>query len=175
VSNFWRGLLRWIGWAEEQLGGLLLLAAVILVFAQIIIRAFGGSLSGLYELATFLVVWSIFLTAGIGIQRNVHVRVDIFLLVCPPRQAYILQIISNISVSFMAGMLCYSGYMLVKESLLFGDHTIGTISIPMWVPQLIMPIGGSLMLIHSMSCLIEIIRQGPRKVTIDYEQEASAM
>lgn len=167
--SFCHSLLKGAGWVEEQLGGLLLLAAVILVFIQIIIRAFGASLSGLYELATFLVVWAIFMTAGIGIQRNIHVRVDILPLICPPKLALTLQILSTLATAFISLVLCYSGYMLVEESLLFGDRTIGTISIPMWIPQLIMPIGGVLMLFHSIAHLIETLQKGPQRITLETE------
>ena len=146
--------LKGVEWIEDQLGGVLLLVAAVLVFVQIVLRACNLSLSGLYEIAAFCALWSVFLTAGVGIQRNIHVRVDVVLMICPPRLAHTLNLISSLLVCSICAVLLYSGYLLVEESLMFGDTTLGMISIPMWIPQLIMPIGGFLMLVHAVAHLV---------------------
>lgn len=153
----------------EKLGGLLLLIAATLVTLQIVLRILGIGISGLYDIATFCALWSVFLTAGVGIQRNIHVRVDVIVMMCPPRVAYMLNVISGITVIILITLLCYSGFLLVNESLMFGDSTLGMISVPMWIPQLIMPIGGALMLLHGVVHLAQTIKTGPRAVTLEPE------
>src|SRR5690606_5308812 len=123
MSSFFGKVLRCVEWFEDQLGGVLLLLASILVFVQIVLRACNLSLSGLYEIAAFCALWSVFLTAGVGIQQNIHVRVDVLLMMCPPKVAHTLNIISGLFVCLVSGTLLYSGYLLVAESLMFGDST----------------------------------------------------
>lgn len=161
-------------WIEDQLGGLLLLVASILVFTQIVIRFFGINLSGLYEIATFCALWSVFFTAGVGIQRNIHVRVDVIVMACPPRPAFVLKLASDLVVIIVTAVLCYSGYLLVEESLLFGDTTLGIISVPMWIPQLIMPLGGVLMLAHGIARFVATMRAGPAGTVDEPEADAAA-
>ncbi len=163
-------LLRITTFIEDQLGGLFLLFAAGLVFLQILVRAAGYSVGGLYEVAAFCAIWSIFLTAGVGIQRNIHVRVDILLLICPPAIAKTLRITSALAMIVMAGGLLFSGVLLVDESLTFGDRTLGTVRIPMWIPQIIMPLGGLLMLIHALVHLVEVLREPATEVTLDQSE-----
>ncbi|WP_459615816.1 TRAP transporter small permease [Bordetella sp. 2513F-2] len=160
-------------WIEDMSGGFLLLASAGLVFLQIVLRMLGLSFSGLYEVAAFCVIWSVFLTAGVGIQRNIHVRVDVLLMVCPPVAAYVLRLAGGLLIVAACAMLCYSGYLLVEESITFGDRTLGAVSIPMWIPQLIMPLGGALMLVHAIAHLIEIFRAGPQPDAAPAESELS--
>ena len=73
---------------EEQAGGLFLLLAVLLVFGQIVARAvFSVGISGLYELATYCAIYSVFLTSSIAIKNNVHIRIDLLANVVKPAQA----------------------------------------------------------------------------------------
>jgi len=164
MKTLFRKILKIVEWLEDQLGGVLLLIASMLVFAQIVLRALHLSLSGLYEIAAFCALWSVFLTAGVGIQRNIHVRVDVLLMICPPRVAYALNLISGLLLCLVSAALFYSGWLLVDESLLFGDTTLGMITVPMWIPQLIMPIGGFLMLVHGIAHLVKTFQDGPRPV-----------
>jgi len=169
MRNNGRRLLRSIETVAEQFGGLLLLVATVLVTMQIVLRLFGIGVSGLYDIATFCALWSVFLTAGVGIQRNIHVRVDVIVMMCSPGVAFLLNTISSIAVVIMTAILCYSGYVLVDESLLFGDSTLGMISVPMWIPQLIMPVGGGLMLLHGLAHLANILKTGPRPQVFEPE------
>lgn len=139
---------------EEQLGGLLLLVSVLLIVLQVLLRAvIGFGMSGIYELATFCVIWSIILTAGLGIRRNVHVRVDILMHMVPDRIAFVLENIICLTMGVIGVALIYSGWLLVDESLTFRDATLGTIRIPMWIPQSIVPIGGLLVVFHTIGRL----------------------
>jgi C4-dicarboxylate transporter, DctQ subunit len=160
--------LRVLAFIEEQLGGLLLIIAVALVVFQILLRTvFGFGLSGLYEIATFCVIWSVFLTAGVGIDRNVHVRVDILLRLVPAGIAFALEVAICLLMLGIAVALAATGWLLVEESLAFGDSTLGRIRIPMWIPQLIMPLGGLLMLVHGTKRLVGLFRGTVRPLPDD--------
>lgn len=152
---------------EEQAGGLFLLLAVLLVFGQIVARAvFGIGVSGLYELATYCAIYSVFLTSSVAIKNNVHIRIDLLANVVSARRAFWLEIVAMLIVAVVSGALCWSGVLLVQESHMLGDRTIGTISMAVWVIQLILPIAGALMLLRALQRMWTLVRTGPSQYKV---------
>lgn len=151
---------------EEQVGGLFLLAAVLLVFAQIVLRAgFGIGVSGIYEMAAFCSTFSVFLTASLGVKRNIHIRVDLISNLVPRPAALMLEVIVQTLMLAVSLGLLYSGYLLILESLMLGDSTTGTIEVPMWIPQLIMPIAGLLLTLRTLQRLLLLMRRRASALT----------
>lgn len=147
---------------EEQAGGLLLLLAVLLVFAQIVGRSvFGFGLSGLYEIATYFAVCSVFLTASLAIKNNVHIRIDILANMVSPRTAFWLEMVVLLVMASVSAVLTWSGVLLVQESLMLGERTIGAVELPVWAMQLILPMAGGLMLLRTLQRFSTLVRKGP--------------
>lgn len=148
---------------EEQAGGLLLLLSVLLVFGQILARTvFGFGISGLYELATYCAIYSVFLTASLAIKNNLHIRIDLLANVLPGPQAFWLEVIALLIMAIVSAALCWSGVLLVQESHMLGDRTLGTISLAVWAVQLILPLAGALMLMRTAQRFWLVVRQGRR-------------
>lgn len=146
---------------EEQAGGLFLLLAVLLVFGQIVARAvFSVGISGLYELATYCAIYSVFLTSSIAIKNNVHIRIDLLANVIKPQHAFLLELLAMTLVAIVSAALCWSGVLLVQESWMLGDRTIGTISMAVWVIQLILPLAGALMFLRAIQRFLLVARRG---------------
>lgn len=146
---------------EEQAGGLFLLLAVLLVFGQIVARAvFSVGISGLYELATYCAIYSVFLTSSIAIKNNVHIRIDLLANVIKPQHAFWLELLVMTLVALVSAALCWSGVLLVQESWMLGDRTIGTISMAVWVIQLILPLAGALMCLRAVQRFLLVARWG---------------
>lgn len=155
------GLLRLWDRVEEQVGGLFLLVAVLLVFGQIVLRAgFGIGISGIYEMAAFSSTFSVFLTASLGVKRNTHIRVDLLSNLVPPPVALALELCVQLLMLVVCLALLYSGYLLIGESLMLGDSSNGTISVPMWIHQLIMPVAGVLLTARTIERLVLLMRHG---------------
>lgn len=146
---------------EEQAGGVFLLLSVFLVFGQIVARTvFGFGVSGLYELATYCAIYSVFLTSSLAIKNNLHIRIDLLANVLSPRHAFWLEVVALLLMAIVSAALCWSGVLLVKESHMLGDRTLGTISLAVWTIQLILPLAGALMLLRTMQRLWIVVRQG---------------
>lgn len=155
-------VLQVFDFVEEQIGGLFLLVSVSLVFLQIVLRAvFGIGLGGVYETATFCAIWSVIFTAAVGVKRNVHVRVDILIMMVPRPIAFALEIFVTLLMIAVSIALVISGWLLIEESWILGDTTLGSVRIPMWIPQLIMPVGGLLLILRCLERFYRLIRQGP--------------
>lgn len=153
---------------EEQAGGLFLLLAVLLVFGQIVSRSvFGLGLSGLYELATYCAVCSVFLTSSLAIKNNVHIRIDILANMVSPRKAFWLELVVVIVLLAVSAAIAWSGVLLVDESLMLGDRTIGTIELPVWAMQLILPLAGGLMVLRTLQRFWTLVRRGPAQFKLE--------
>ena len=146
---------------EEQVGGLFLLAAVLLVFGQIVLRAgFGIGLSGIYELAAFCSTFSVLLTASLGVKRNTHIRVDLLSNMLPVKIAFAIEVAVQALMLAVSLGLVYAGYLLIEESILLGERSLGTIEVPMWIPQLVMPLAGLLLALRSVERIVHLVRGG---------------
>lgn len=143
VTRFW-------DFFEEQAGGLLLLLSVLLVFGQIVARSvFSVGVSGLYELATYCAIYSVFLTSSVAIKNNVHIRIDLLANIVSNRVAYVLEIVTMAIVAAVSAALFWSGVLVVQESHMLGDRTLGTISMAVWMVQMILPLAGALMFLRA--------------------------
>lgn len=146
---------------EEQVGGMFLFLAVALVFGQIVARTvFNFGISGLYETATYCAIYSVFLTSSIAIKTNIHIRIDILSNIVGAKWAFLLEMIALAIVLFVSVALCYSGVILVQESVMLGDRTLGTVSMPLWSIQLILPVAGLLMALRAIERGIHLLRKG---------------
>jgi C4-dicarboxylate transporter, DctQ subunit len=153
---------------EEQAGGLFLLLAVLLVFGQIVARTlFSVGISGLYELATYCAIYSVFLTSSIAIKNNIHIRIDLLANIVKPRHAFWLELLTMLLIAVVSAALCWSGVLLVQESLMLGDRTIGTISMAVWTIQLILPMAGFLMFMRALQRFWLIARRGPHNFRLE--------
>lgn len=130
---------------DGLLAGVLLLLAIFLVFLEIILRGvFATSLMGVDQVASFFVVWSAFLGGSFAISKNLHVRVDLLAHCLPDRAAKVMEVAVLTTCVGYSFVLTYSGVLLVEESLLLMEVTNGFLRIPMWIPQLVMPLSGVL-------------------------------
>lgn len=131
---------------ETFVGGLFLTASVVLVVMEIIgRRLFSVSMVGADEVAAFAVIWSVFFTASLAVKKNMHVRIDVIFTLVPPRLGRYLEVFGTFLSLMFTSYLTYSGCTLVWESWVLGEVTMTMLRLPLWVPHLIMPVGGFLL------------------------------
>ncbi|MGA0598450.1 TRAP transporter small permease [Enterovirga sp. CN4-39] len=162
-STLWR-LLAGIGRvrdvAERVLAGTLIFLAVALMTVEILLRnVFGTSIVGVEQIGVFLIAWSVFLGAAFGVARNIHVRVDVLQMMMPRPIRLVCEIVGWSGALIFSLALAWSGYKLVEETQMLGDTTVGLMRIPMWIPQMIMPIAGVLISLRIIERLVLTIRR----------------
>jgi len=143
---------------ESVIGGLFLTVSSLIIVVEVALRSlFRCSIIGSDEIACFAVIWSVFFTASIGLKQGIHVRIDIFLNLVPAGVRRFALIVGMAAVTFFSLYLTYSGIFLVREAIQIGDRTVGSLQIPLWLPQLIMPIGGFLLVLRSLAQLYNLV------------------
>ena len=157
---------------EARAAGIFLAVSVFLVTAQLFMRlVLKMGIGGIYELAIFCAVWSIFLCAGTGIRHGTHVRVDLLLHIASPRVAWVMELIIAMVVTVVSAALMITGWMLMQESWYFGEYSTGTLSLPMWLVHSAIPLGGAMMVVNSLINIVRLFRPAPAR-TAESPQEA---
>ena len=144
--------------AERVLAGALIFLAVALMTLEIVLRNLAGtSIVGVEQIGVFLIAWSIFLGAAFGVARNIHVRVDVLQMMMPRPVRLACEVVGWLGALVFSLALAWSGYKLVEETRMLGDMTMGLLRIPMWIPQLIMPLAGVLISLRIIERLVVTI------------------
>lgn len=68
---------------------------------------------------------------------------------------------ATVSVLIVAGVFVVNGWDIAMSSRMFGVVTSGNVEIPVYLPQLMIPLGGSLMLLVGIEALIRHIAGAP--------------
>src|SRR5581483_9470976 len=130
-------LLRWVEALMAALrvaSGAMLIASVCINFVNIIGRyVFSVSLSWAEETMLFLMIGSVFLAAGPVGYLGRHIRMDVVVLLLPPRARKTFEIFSDVVTAATCIMLAEL------------DQRSDTANIPLALPQAALPIGLVLM------------------------------
>ncbi|MEI3605766.1 TRAP transporter small permease [Pseudogracilibacillus sp. SE30717A] len=133
---------------EEFILVLTMAIMVLIMFVQSTSRYFiGTSFSWGSEFAQYLHVWQIWIGASLAIRLQSHIRVDVFVKLFPPTVQKILNFLAISCWFIFAGFLAIEGSKYVMDVLTSGQ-TSPSLHVPMWIPYLAIPIGGTLMVIR---------------------------
>lgn len=124
---------------------LLLLVAVLILVADVALRAFFGiALSWSAELTRYAIVWLVFVGGSIGARSGAHISIDLLGAILPLRAAHRLVQVAALIAATTTAMLAWYGWQLVGQMRQFGQ-TSASLEWPMWVVYLAIPVGCCLM------------------------------
>lgn len=98
-----------------------------------------------FELNSYLCVAVAFLAGGFTLMVNGHVSVDIFYLRFKPRNKALVNICTSGLIFLLCAVLIIIGSQTVIESWQQGAHSGGGLNPPLFIPQLLVPLGGILL------------------------------
>ena len=118
------------------LGGLIFLAATLLIAGDVVARNFlGFSTRSTIELSGYAlaigIAWSL---AGV-LARRAHIRVDLLVRKLPLRPRAFAHLAAFLLLAVFASFLGYGAWLLVDESLMFNATDISALRAPLWIPQ----------------------------------------
>ena len=151
-------VLRWFNRLEEGLIAFLLALMTLITFGQVIARyIFNYSFVWALELVTFLFAWLIFLGMSYGVRVGSHIGVDALVKLLGPRSARAVAVIATLCCIGYALIVLVGGWIYVSKM-----HDIGALAqdlpIPVWIPELVMPLGFALLTFRFVQVLVPIIQ-----------------
>jgi TRAP-type C4-dicarboxylate transport system permease small subunit len=136
-----RGFARWTGWGCD-VAGLMLLAMVLLVCAEIFMRTIAGKSTLISdEYSGYLFVWITMIGFVHALQTGAFLRVDNLVSRLSPRGRAFADMLSAVCGVLVSSVCLYATGTLLLASWRFGTLSIQPSATPLWMPQVILPLG----------------------------------
>ena len=130
-----RGLQR-INIAVALVCGLALLATVILVLAEIILRQTAGrGLGGSDEIAGYVMAGVAAWGLAYALTERAHVRIDVATGRLPAPGRAVFDLLSLVSLTGVAGVVSWWGWRVLSRSLERNSTANTPLETPLWIPQ----------------------------------------
>lgn len=144
-----------------------LLAIVLIVSAQVISRKFlGSSIQWSEEVGRLLMVWMAFISMAIGIQKGLHVCIQLFYNKFPKLMQVILAKAGEILMTACGVVMVIYGCQLIKST---STSTLSATQWPASTLYLMIPVSGVFI---AYFCLIELFNLQPYvKTHLTLEEE----
>ena len=129
---------------EQILIATLLTAMILISFSQIVLRNFFDTgIAWGDALVRYLVVWVGFIGAAIAAKEDKHITIDVLARWITGAGESIIQAISHFSSAAICGLLTWAGIKFIRFEAEMGGTAF--LNLPIWVPELIIPITFGLM------------------------------
>ena len=145
-----------------------ILAIALLISAQIFLnvgtRVFGlplpSTIRSYEDFSVFMLAATTFIAMHYTFRSGGHIKVSLVTARIPARAAFVVEVIALIAATALTAFAVYYIWVLVAESIHFGDVSNGTIPIPLWIPQTAMGLGMTLLCVSVIHSLIETLMRG---------------
>jgi len=145
-------------WIENSLATFALGGATIIAIAGVIMRyVFGDGIFWSEEAVIFLIILSTFIGAVITLRHNEHVNVDIIPAILGERGKWIMALIGTSLLVIYCAIIGAYAWVLIFEPAARNTIT-PSLKLPLWVVELSLPIGLTLMFLRSMEVLYRTAR-----------------
>jgi TRAP-type C4-dicarboxylate transport system permease small subunit len=156
---------------------LVLIAA--LVGAQVLGRVFdlvlkllgyspyGFLVASLAEIAGYLLAAGSFLALAATLKRGAHIRVTILLVAVPERVRRWLELWTLAAATAFVTYVSFHLGQLVYDSYRFKEVSYGLIPVPLAIPQVLMAVGASILLVALLDELVLTWRNGRPSFRLD--------
>ncbi len=149
-----RFMARW-DYVEKWIAGGLIMLALCLSFYSVAARyIFHWSLDWSDEISVYMVVWSVFFGASSLMKKDEHVRVDLFIQRVSERRQNILHFYHGILAIAFLVVVTYGGCVLIQKAYQTQITSESYLKFPMYLPYLIMPLGGALLSVRMIERLV---------------------
>jgi len=133
---------------EDSVNGILLLAATIVLFINVIARyAFHNASTWAEEAIRYAIVWVTFFGGSICVRNKTHVGIDIFVMYAPAMLKRVLSAFAQLTGAVFTAFVTYYGWQITQLVIETAQKSPAML-MPMWVVYISMPLGSLLMTIR---------------------------
>ena len=155
MSRIVASVIRMVRWALVSIFSLM----IAVTFAQVIFRyVLRSPLPWSEELARYCFVWIVFLGATLGLERGVHIGVDILTILLPGRVQRWLAAINEVLILAFVLLIILASISVVDANRLQFSPALG---LQMAKVYLAIPLGMAVMALLLLGKMVEAFRRGP--------------
>lgn len=163
-----RQILDRIYMGAAWISAFMILAIAILISAQIFLnvatRVFAlplpSTIPSYADFSGFMLAAATFLAMPYTFRSGGHIKVSLVTARLPGRLRLWVEIAALAGAAFLTAFAVWFIWVLVAESIHYGDVSNGTVPIPLWLPQSVMGIGMTLLCVSVIDSLIQTIVRG---------------
>lgn len=134
---------------DELLAGIALAVMVLVVLLQIVLRNFFQTGIGVADpLVRHLVLWIVFLGAGMTAKENSHIRIDFISKLIPPALNRVIETVVSLFSLIILGIMIYAATTFIMMEI-EGGMDVPLLSIPVWTTEIIIPAGYFIIAVHT--------------------------
>lgn len=141
-------------------GALALLAIALLILVSVAARQIGLVVPSADDMTAFAVAGSAMLPLAYTFRHAAHIRVDLIIGRFKGTARTALEALLLAISAAMIGFFAYAAFDQVTDSYEFEEVSQGMLSIPLWLPQLAMPIGAALFTLALLDDLVVVLTGG---------------
>jgi len=124
-----------------MLAGIFIVLITLMILAQIIGRWFGVIIPSTEDFAGFFLAATTFLALAYTFRMGGHIRVTILVHMLKGKAQRFSLVLALLVLIAIIAYGCYYTIAFVYESWSFKEVSQGYVPIPLWIPQLSMPLG----------------------------------
>lgn len=158
-------LLDRVAIASGALAALFLALIGVIIGAQIVARLAGLQIPASDDFASWSMAASIFLALPYAMLRGDHIRVTLLLHVLPGRSQRGYEVLATLIGTALAAWAAWQSAYFVYESYAYDELAQGMVAVPLWIPQICMPIGLVLLTAMLLRRLAIVLRGGQPEET----------
>ena len=113
----------------------------------------GLSITGVSEMASYLLVGATFLGLAYTFVHHAHIRVTLLISRLPSVIRVWFEVFGLLIAVVISLLLAYGLVGLARESLQYNDVSSGFLSIPLWIPQSVLVVGVGLLALALLEAL----------------------
>ncbi|AER65964.1 Tripartite ATP-independent periplasmic transporter DctQ component [Thermovirga lienii DSM 17291] len=146
MLSFLRQYIEKLNLALGYLSGLGILLMGLILFYEVVARyCFNSPTIWTQEVSIYIFIWTMLAGAAYTLQIGKHVRIDLILIHLSPRTQIFLEIITSVLGMFFSAYVATQGWDMVQASLKYQKLSATPLRVPIWIPQLAIFIGFSLL------------------------------
>lgn len=146
----------WIYRVLLEYSKLVLLVIVVIVTAQVFCRkVLGTSIRWSEEVTLVLMVWMAFISMAIGVEKNLHISIEMLFKKFPKPVQKVLDFINNLLILIVGVVLVISGISLIQFT---STSTLPATQWPACTLYLMLPVGGFFIVYFSLLRLLGLER-----------------
>lgn len=138
-----------------------LVAMVLIIFMQVVLRWFHAATVWAEELARYIMLYQVWIGASYAVREDAHIRITALIGKLTGNKRVCPTVVLTLWLIF-ALWLTVEGVQLVKEIAIMGQVS-SAMRIPMTIPYASVPLGGALMSIRLVQKLIQGMKDGPQE------------
>jgi TRAP-type C4-dicarboxylate transport system permease small subunit len=140
------------------LAALFMVLLLLAVLASVLGRQFHFNIPGTDAYAGYMMAGAGFLALAHTLKRGEHIRVTLLLQSLSPRARHALEVWALTAASVLAALVAFYSVRLAWQSHAFNDISTGNDATPLWLPQLSMAIGTTILAIAFIDELVLELR-----------------